>query len=357
MRTCIQDPQWSNSSYLLEEIIVASDGAKSGAGVFAFASAAGINLLFEDAAFSQFLSAAPFELIVGLDAITDTAAIETLLKNIAKLPSLSVRAFVGNGLGMFHPKFCWFRKKGGGFSLVGSGNLTAGGLRGNCEVFSVAALTPSELRAYDHTWRDWVKFHEPELLPLSDPRVIKLAKENAERNRSIKTSQSDILIEESDGKLSVGPARTKDAAVLIAEIPRGGSRWNQANFDLDTFRTFFGASPGRTQRILLTHIDTNGISSPQEVRPSVAVKSHNYRFELEAAAAHSYPVRGRPIAIFVRVATRTFRYRLVMPGDPDYREANTFLKAKCPKHVNRVRRLHTTLSKVRSQSFFRKLAE
>ena len=47
-------------------------------------------------------------------------------------------------------------------------------------------------------------------------------------------------------------------AVLIAEIPKSGDRWNQANFDLETFRNYFGAIPGHTQRIILTHIDSEG---------------------------------------------------------------------------------------------------
>ncbi len=46
-----------------------------------------------------------------------------------------------------------------------------------------------------------------------------------------------------------------DCEVLIAEIPRSGNRWKQANFDIDTFQNFFGATPGdNSQRILLRNI-------------------------------------------------------------------------------------------------------
>jgi hypothetical protein len=154
----------------------------------------------------------------------------------------------------------------------------------------------------------------------------------------------------------VGRSRHDSDAVLVAEIPRGGSRWNQANFNLETFRGFFGASPGKTQRIILTHIAIDGTAGNQEIRPSVSVKSNNHRFELEAASGLAYPSKGRPIAIFVRVATRTFRYRLLMPGDLGYRQAARFLNQRAPQDGNQMQRFVTTVKEVRNKIFLRKLA-
>jgi hypothetical protein len=340
----------------LEEILTACEGASSGAGAFAFASAAGVNLVFEDPEFSALLAHSPFDLIVGVDAITDTKALDAIQAISVANPKLKARAFLGTKSGsLFHPKICWFRHSFGGVCLVGSGNLTPGGLRGNCEVFFVVKFGPTQMRAFDRMWESWTDFHASELLPLNDPKVRKKARENAKRRRRGK-QDSDILVERGKGKVVVGPARRENAKVLIAEIPRGGSRWNQANFDLGTFRTFFGASPGRTQRILLTHVDVLGHLGPQEIRPSVAVKSHNYRFELDAASGLEYPAKGRPIAIFVRVATRTFRYRLLMPKTQGYREASNYLEKHASQQANRVRRLLTNIRALRRAPFFRKLA-
>jgi hypothetical protein len=345
VKTCLQDPQWPDSTYLLEEILVACEGASSGVGAFAFASAAGVNLLIDDPQFSLFLSNAPFELILGMDAITDTKALDAVRASVTAHPNLKARAFMGTAPGsLFHPKMCWFKHLSGAVCLAGSGNLTAGGLRGNCEFFSVVKFMPKQMRTFDRMWRSW-----------SDVR--KKALENARRKSLVKKQQKDILLEGRNGRIVVGPAPRDDAKVLIAEIPRGGSRWNQANFDLETFRGYFGASPGHTQRIMLTHIEINGLMGPQEVRPSVAVKSHNYRFELDAASGFPYPSRGRPIAVFVRVATRTFRYRLLMPGTQGYREASEYLKAHGSQQAHRVRRMLTNVHALRGAKFFRKLAD
>jgi hypothetical protein len=355
---CLQDPQWPDSAYLLEEILTACERASSGACAFAFASAGGVNLLLGDAQFSKFITDRQFEVIVGVDAVTDTDALDALVAKVAVHPKLKVWVFLGLKSGsIFHPKICWFRQSSGGVCLIGSGNLTPGGLRGNCESFSVLRFAPMQMREFDRMWASWAKFHVSELLALNDPRVRQKAADNARRQRLLPKQESDILLEHEKGKVVVGPAPRKNATVLIAEIPRGGGRWNQANFDLGTFRGFFGASPGRTQRIFLTHVDILGHFGSQEIRPSVAVKSHNYRFELDAASGLEYPSRGRPIAIFVRIATRTFRYRLLMPGTQGYREANDYLKTNAVHEANRVRRLLTNVRTLRDTPFFRKLAD
>lgn len=72
--TCIQDPAWPDSIYLLDEILASSHGATAGGGAFAFASESGVKLLFRDLDFQRFLAEFPFHLVIGVDAITDTKA-------------------------------------------------------------------------------------------------------------------------------------------------------------------------------------------------------------------------------------------------------------------------------------------
>jgi hypothetical protein len=354
---CIQDPAWEDSTYLLEEILVASKGALAGVGAFAFASQAGIKLLLEDVDFVRFLSKSKFDLIVGVDAITDTKSLSAIAGCLSENPKLTARVFLGKVRKVtFHPKLCWFRHKHSGRTLVGSGNLTPGGLRGNCEAFSLTNLSTQQLNAWEQKWASWSAFHMSDLLPIDDPRVVERAAENALANIAMKKSQGDILLEDPNGRISVGRSRHDSDAVLVAEIPRGGSRWNQANFNLETFRGFFGASPGKTQRIILTHIAVDGTAGNQEIRPSVSVKSNNHRFELEAASGLRYPSQGRPIAVFIRVATRTFRYRLLMPSDPGYRQATQFLNQRAPRDGNQMQRFVTTVKEVRNEKFLKKLA-
>ena len=62
-----------------------------------------------------------------------------------------------------------------------------------------------------------------------------------------------------------------------------------------------------------------------EVRPSVDVKSRNYRIELGLASGLDYPENGRPIGLFLRIGLRQFRYRLLMPDDAMYGDVHDFL--------------------------------
>ena len=122
--------------------------------------------------------------------------------------------------------------------------------------------------------------------------------------------------------------------VLVAEIGSGGkkeSRWSQVNFDKTSFKNYFGATPGGasgTYRIMLKNVNSVGVLSETETRPSVSVKSHNWRFEINAAKGLAYPTGGnRPYVIFIEVATRSFIYELIMPGDKRYPEVNKLVKA------------------------------
>lgn len=351
MNLCIQDPAWAQSEYLLERLIEASSEATSGGGAFAFASTGGVKLLLEDESFARFLSRSPFNLIVGVDAVTNVAALERLKVCTEKHRRLTVRVFLSDAQGgIFHPKLCWFRASKHTVFLVGSGNLTPGGLRGNCEGFTLTKLGHQQRRQPHEAWSSWLDVNEQRLFAPDHPGVLERACLNRGAEFPLQ-SRNEAIIEASTGGVLVGTPRSGDA-VLIAEIPKSGNRWNQANFDLETFQNYFGATPGQTQRIILTHINNAGEAGPEEVRPSVAVSSHNFRFELEAASGLRYPQQGRPICVFVRVATRTFRYRLLMPGTAAHSSAKAYLNANCSASGRALNRFVTTVGAVQRAPFF-----
>ena len=127
-------------------------------------------------------------------------------------------------------------------------------------------------------------------------------------------------------------------AGLSSYSPRfreGSDRWNQANFNLENFQTFFQLQPGVPRRVVLLPVSSDGTVGNPEVRPSVDVKSHNFRIELGLAAGLNYPNNGRPIGIFLRIGTRRVRYRLLMPADAAYGDVKDFLTARWAGPVNR----------------------
>ncbi len=115
--------------------------------------------------------------------------------------------------------------------------------------------------------------------------------------------------------------------MLVAEIPKAGNRWAQANFDLANYEGFFGAKVGSQRRISLHHVDASGALGEVESRPSVEVASQNYRFELAAARGRDYPSEGSPIGVFLRLGTGEFLYALLLPGEAGYRQVDNLLSA------------------------------
>lgn len=376
---CIQDPSYENSKYLHETLISECVGCVSGAGAYAFATKDGINLLLLDDNFKDFLETGTFTLVVGTDDITNEHSIVSLIELQKKYGShLVVKAYVHNGKGStFHPKFSWFQKNDGGVLVLGSGNLTQKGLRHNREAYNVVQYDESGITEVVDEWNRWFLHSTPFLFDITDPVVLAKAKQNSEKIKAVSTAKATVQREHTikpgevkladiyksqpkdkrtgkkatskkslpvpeDQSTPISPAVTdeeididasywtinKDSAVLIAEIPKSGNRWKQANFDKSTFEHYFGATCGENgeYRILLKNVNDDGTMDETEIRPSVSVSSQNYRFELEAASDLEYPDGNeRPIAIFAKVSRRDFIYMLLMPEHPSYGEVMAFI--------------------------------
>lgn len=319
-----------DTNYLLEALAEGSLSATSGGGIFAWANASGARSFLGSVPFEALIQRSTFHLVVGTDSITDTAAVESLRLFRDKWPQLNVEAFVHDKSALFHSKLAWFVAPGEVRLIVGSGNLTMGGLKANWEAFTFARASgrsATELLAQIESWL--VKWR-PNLVPLDDPRVRNAASSNTGSERSLRGGTRARRAEPS--------AAEEGSEILIAEIPRAGSRWQQANFDLHSYTTFFGAEVGSQKNILLYHVGLGGSVGNVEVRPSVEVRSRNFRFELSGARG-SYPPGGRPIAVFLRLASGEFLYMLLVPGDRWHEEAAAALTARVgPETAGRIRR-------------------
>ena len=368
----IQDPTDPQSEYVIDALLDACKGAQAGGGAFAFMSSGGVRLFLKDSLFSVFIDQGSFELVVGVDAITNTAAVNELVAVQQEHPTLGARVLIpSHPRSIFHPKFAWFDHGNGGLLLAGSGNLTAGGLRWNIEAFSVEELDAAKMAAVRTRWDSFLQRTSGCQRAPSDALVVALLERNAARRQAM--HQAGIVApaeveEEVTGAPEVEvpgygaqpvvaqvPPESVDEVppigdatpVLIAEIPKGSTRWEQANFSKETFINFFEASETVQRRAYFFHVRADGTLAEQEVRPAVAVQSHNYRFELRAAKGLEYPAVGRPIGLFVRIASRTFLYMLLMPGTPGYPEITQLLDGHSPSGAN-MRRIEFDASTVRA---------
>lgn len=347
----LQDPGNPATKYLVELLLEESKRSTGGGAWFAWATRRGINLLLEHQDFIGFMESHPFDLVVGVDAVTDESALRQLALLDSNLSHLSVSIFMNPYSDvLFHPKVCWFEHDSGGTIIAGSGNLTEGGLSRNWEAFTVTTVTKSEIQTVKDSWVKWRSDYRPNLFPPTDHEVVARAKENKPvRQKSTQTPASKkkrLGRVRRGNRVPFAPPTARDPNsnldVLIAEIPKGSTRWNQANFDLENYKSFFGAKPDEQRYMFFRHVQPDGSVGETEVRPSVAVKSHNWRFELAAGHGRLYPATGRPIGVFVRQASRNFLYVLLMPGEPGHGEMDRLLSKNWRGSVARVRRIRDT---------------
>lgn len=382
MTLMIQDPAFSNSMKLGEALIDASKIGIEGAGAFAFVEENGINLFFEDPAFIAYISKHKFQLIIGTDSITDPKAVKKLRDYCQTHKNLNVYAYIHDSRKyLFHPKICWFKTKKGGISIIGSGNLTERGLFHNIEMYSVNELTNQELLDVQSRWNDWIDesissnylfdiddpivdhavnlsatrgvkalgtrtnnstqppkvltdlySHQPKITSIRKSKIV-----SANKSSQVPKKSSKIISQQVPQVLPVKINQIQNSVwqindsdrILVAEVPKSGTRWKQVNFDKDSFQNFFGAVPNGmagTYLILLKEVDNQGNLASTESRPSVSVASHNFRFEVNAATGLPYPTGNkRPLLIFTEVSTRSFLYELIMPGDSRYTEVAKFV--------------------------------
>lgn len=349
----VQNPETSDGSYLIDKILEQCRDSIKGGAAFAFMSSGGVNLLIKDNRFLSFLEHYDFHLIVGVDAITDNKAVDEVKKVMASYNNLKVNFFLTNNKrSIFHPKFVWFQKEKESVQIVGSGNLTSGGLRWNVEAYSILSDTASNESSLKE-WQKFIKENENYIYTHDNERVISSLSYNTELKRTLLKLKKgkDILSDNEKEALTrlpieedlIPPYEIKNE-ILVAEIPRNGDRLQQVNFDKTNFLDFFGASKDQDDNVYVYffHITHQGLLQDSEVRPAVVVKSHNYRFELNAVKGVSYPKEGKPIGLYLKVASKSFLYMIYLPTDKDYPKLQKLLNDKVGQSISRMRRIKFT---------------
>lgn len=250
----IQDFSFSQSYSTHEALISSCSSSIKGYGAYAFASKSGVDILFNDKEFDALLERGTYSMVVGVDEITNVKCLDLLGEIKNTKPNFNVHAFCHNNNGsLFHPKISFFKDEDKqGSLIVGSGNLTLGGLRRNREAFGVIKLSDEEYLRMEDYWKAWLHGSSDNLKEIDDDEVIVKARENIYTKKP--QEKRPEIEQELDAKkeasqeveisISEGWNYMEDSKVLLAEIPKSGNRWKQANFDIETFRTFFGATPG-----------------------------------------------------------------------------------------------------------------
>jgi HKD family nuclease len=340
----LQDPT-AGGGTLLHALSQAAKDAESGGGLFAFASKNGLEMLFDDKYFRRLAKSRGFELVVGIDAITNERACKAMGALDKSLAKLTTRVLLHGTPNLMHPKLCWFAAGDRMTLIIGSGNLTPGGLMTNFEAFAVCPLSGAAAGDAKAEIGRFLTRWESHLLHPEDPAVLERAAKNTGSERSLLKKMKDAP---ELPPASPPPAVTSE--VLIAEISKNVDERTQLDVGIDMFTGFFGAKP-EGGHILIQAVDSGGelqeVEGPRAIFPT---KSHNYRFEARAGAGRKYPAEGtgRPFGVFVRMPDGIFRYQLLWPQEPGHAEVDALLTARVGPAKNRMRREIVTLAELRA---------
>lgn len=311
----MQDPTFLGTTYLYEAILSAAQSASNWRGFYAFATRDGVDQLIEDNVVHNLMDrGGHIDIVVGLDAITNRPTLERLQELERRHPNFAPKVFWNESSGLFHPKISDFDLNNGGrILIVGSGNLTPGGLRTNFEAYTVVIADQRE-EIDLQSLADFTQRHSDRIRSIDDDALARAARNVS---RPIARPRTPPHARPARAPVTPPPAFGR---ILLVQVPKAGDRWAQVHFNAEVIQTYFRLTRIRTQRLYLSRVLPDSSRADVEIRPCIYSQSNkNYKIEIGAAKHLHYPPRDqRPLILFYERQLRTYAYFLLMPNDNGY---------------------------------------
>lgn len=339
-------------------------------------------------ALSDFSKRGRVEISVGIDQDgTTEEGLRMLLDSLEDRGKIFVFHNCNNST--FHPKLYVFKNSGAAQIVIGSANLTEGGLYTNYETLLVMNLElqlPDERRLLDEiessfrsstdTESGLARLLSYDLLQILVERgavptesQVRAARKRAQaavegqegteerRRRSIAdiftnervgnapsvtlpakyrqphdedVDDESIQQPDEEAEITEEPARGGAHApeiILVKYVPKASARTSQVHFTLDNMRNYFRLEASQSIRLQQRQIGEE--PRPVEYRQLVLSEvNKNAKIEVEGAKVliRGYPKgKDRPILIFRRIEDDLFEYMLLMPGKSGFAPVSAYL--------------------------------
>jgi hypothetical protein len=315
---------------------------------FGFLTGSGMDALLAVPRVVEVLRTAQVDFLVGLDAVTDRAGLERLLE-LSRQNGDFHPAVIKNTTGaLIHPKMLFARYTDGtSVAVVGSNNLSFGGLNGNVEGYTVASFDSGEAvdladwDAFVDRWGALINEIDEEALAAAERNEHRLDRLRLAAKEATTPAETGVVL--SDGQAHEAPAANPadlEEAMLVAQIPKASDRWPQIHYSAEIIQDYFDV--GRGDHVYLREFDGVDVEDRQVVYSTV---NKNYKIELgaagEAQRAGGYPAVGRPVVVFRREsgALRRHRYVFLMPGEDGHTAMAELASAEFQGPSNQVPRV------------------
>jgi len=281
-----------------------------------------------------------FELVVCVDTITTADALRELLRlgqNAGQ--RFSLKAYKGRLFGpdgrFFHPKVYIFeRDHGEATILIGSNNLTPGGLSKNVEVaIRLDEVSAENLAPWNRLWNlIMLETHDVDTALVEIIQKIRKAQRQRLPHRARRQRIRVPTIEVP--KSRIPPLDEPSPMILIRYVPRAGGRTSQVHFTRKIVEDYFHLRLGQSSQLRLQQVQPASPPSPIENRVLVySQRNKNPKIEvLGVKVIGDYGKNQlRPILLFLEIKRDFFRYMLVLPNDAGYSELAAALQRE-PRH-------------------------
>lgn len=326
---------------------------------FGFLTGSGMGALLAVPEVAEMLRTAEVDVLVGVDAVTDRPGLERLLELEQENGSLRARAIKNTTAALIHPKMLLARYADGrSVAMVGSNNLSFGGLTGNVEGYAMGYFDRgeepdlSDWDAFVGRWERLISEIDDEVLASADRNVSRLERLRRAAREVPTPVEAEVVVSDGQAYEAQPSDADLDEFMLVSLVPKAGqgpkARWSQVHLSADIAREFFDAEPEEHPEIQLRDAEGGAVEDRRIVYSAGSNK--NVKIEVgaarEAARSVGYPAEGRPLVLFRREGTNRYRYLLLMPGDPGNAEMTQLAEDEFVPSHNQLPRVVTPRSHV-----------
>jgi len=266
-------------------------------------------------------SSKDFEWVIGIDIVTTAEALTELLR-IGKEASgnFNVSVFQSSEHRLFHPKVYIFDKNDGTSTvLVGSNNMTPGGLSENIEVsVRLDELNSTDMTSWNSLWSTIVGHSD------NGDITSELIEGLKEKQKQISKSRQKVRRRKASLIYSKPKPTLQKNDILVRFIPLAGGRTSQVHFTKEIVKDFFELPVNIGGQIRVQQVQFGQTPQPVEHRVLVySIVNKNPKIELTGAKTilKSYKKGGkRPIVVFEKIDSKFYRYMIILSGEPGYNE-------------------------------------
>jgi hypothetical protein len=261
--------------------------------------------------------------IIGADTVTTAEALAGLrdMQTLAGAQCL-IQVLEDPTGRLFHPKvFMFERSNGGGAVLVGSNNLTPGGLQDNIETAVLLDdISPEEMESWRQVWLRVSQ--DSRLRPITDDLIVRVRHDRQRRHISRRRIR---ITEETGPEIAQG-----NPMILIRYIAGAGGRTSQVHFTRHIVERYFGLCPGDGKTINVQMVQPGQSPGHLEVNRRLVFSKTNRNPKIEMDGLKDrlpsdYPTDWHAILLVQRVEPGRYRYMTLLPTDPGYAEVNNHL--------------------------------